>query len=248
MSYSPTLLVHIWAGIFALPSGTAALVFRKGSHRHVLAGRVFVASMMTMAVAAFYLAIVKNQSSNIAAGLLTFYLIGTAWLTAKRKNGERSLLDWMAPLIPLALGILNWMNGIRVVRRGASSQDGVPVGVMFFMGSVMLLAAAGDMRILVRGGLFGTQRIARHLWRMCFGLFIAAGSFFLGGNNRPLRLLTVAGLGQHLPRALVSTGLYLVLSILPLVLLIFWLIRVRFRDTYVSNTMPGSARASSPGT
>lgn len=246
MSYSPTLLVHIWAGIFALPSGTAALVFRKGSPRHVLAGRVFVASMMTMAVAAFYLAIVKNQSSNIGAGLLTFYLIGTAWLTAKRKNGETSFLDWIAPLIPLALGILTWMNGIRVVRRGAGSQDGVPVGMMFFMGSVMLLAAAGDIRILVRGGLFGTQRIARHLWRMCFGLFIAAGSFFLGGNNRPLRLITVAGLGQHLPRALFSTGLYLVLTIMPLVLLVFWLIRVRFRNTYVGNTMPGSRAPSLP--
>ncbi len=232
MSFSPVLVVHIWAGIFALPSGTAALVFRKGSLRHVLAGKVFVASILTMAVAAVYLAIVKHQSSNIGAGLLTFYLIGTAWLTAKRKDGETSRLDWIALLIPLALGILTWMNGIRVVHSGASSQDGVPVGMMFFMGSVMLLAAAGDVRMLVWGGLFGTQRIARHLWRMCFGLFIAAGSFFLGGNNRPLRLLSAAGLGQHLPQALFSIGLYLVLTILPLVLLIFWLFRVRLANTY----------------
>jgi hypothetical protein len=57
----------------------------------------------------------------------------------------------------------------------------------FFMGSVMLLAAAGDVRILVGGGVIGAKRIAPHLWRMCFGLFIAAGSFFLGPSNRPLR-------------------------------------------------------------
>jgi hypothetical protein len=25
----------------------------------------------------------------------------------------------------------------------------------------------------VSGGLFGAKRVARHLWRMCFGLFIA---------------------------------------------------------------------------
>jgi hypothetical protein len=98
----------------------------------------------------------------------------------------------------------------------------------FFMGSVMLLAAAGDVRMLVRGGVFGAKRIARHLWRMCFGLFIAAGSFFLGPSNRPLRLLSAVRLGQHLPPALFSTSLYLILTILPLILLIFWLIRVRF--------------------
>jgi hypothetical protein len=127
------------------------------------------------------------------------------------------------------------MNGLNVVRSGASSQNGVPVGMMFFMGSVMLLAGAGDIRMLLRGGVFGTKRIARHLWRMCFGLFIAAGSFFLGPSNRPLRLLSTVGLGQHLSPALFSTTLYLILSILPLILLIFWLVRVRFTNAFKGN-------------
>jgi hypothetical protein len=130
------------------------------------------------------------------------------------------------------------MNGLKVVRSGASSQDGVPVGMMFFMGSVMLLAAAGDVRMLVRGGVLGAKRIARHLWRMCFGLFIAAGSFFLGPSNRPLRLLSNVGIGQHLPRALFSTTLYLILTVLPLILLIFWLVRVRFRNAYNGQSLP----------
>jgi len=126
----------------------------------------------------------------------------------------------------------NWVNGVQVVRSGASSQDGVPVGMTFFMGSVCLLPAAGDVRMLVRGGVLGAKRIARHLWRMCFGLFIAAGSFFLGPSNRPLRLLSAVGLGQHLSPALFSTNLYLILTILPLILLIFWLVRVRFANAY----------------
>ena len=87
-------------------------------------------------------------------------------------------MDWVLLLIPLANGILGWMNGLKVVRSGASSQNGVPVGMILFMGSVCLLAAAEDVRMLVRGGVFGAQRIARHLWRMCFGLFIAAETFF----------------------------------------------------------------------
>jgi hypothetical protein len=232
MSYSPIMLVHLCGGSLGLLSGTAAMTFRKGSPRHVLAGRIFVASMLSMAVGAVYLAITKHQPNNIRGGIITFYLIGTAWLTARRQDRETSRFDWIVLLIPLALGILTWMNGIKVVRSGASSQDGVPVGMIFFMGSVMLLAAAGDVRMLVRGDVLGAKRIARHLWRMCFGLFIAAGSFFLGPQNRPLRLLSSVGIGQHLPAALFSTGLYLILTLLPLILLVFWLVRVRFKNAY----------------
>ena len=236
MTYSPTLLVHIFGGSVGLVSGTAAMSFRKGSRGHVLAGKIFVASMLTMAAGAVYLAIVRNQPNNIGGGIFTFYLILTAWLTARHADGETSKWDWAALLIPLVLGILTWMNGLRVVRSGASSLDGAPVGMIFFMGTVMLLAAAGDIRMLIRGGVFGAKRMARHLWRMCFGLFIAAGSFFLGPSNRPLRLLSNVGLGQHLPQALFSTGLYLVLTLLPLLLLIFWLVRIRFTNTYNRTT------------
>lgn len=241
VSYSPALLVHILGGVLALPSGAAAMIFRKGSRGHVLAGKIFVGSMLTMSAVATYLAIVRHESSNIGAGITTFYLIGTAWLTARRKDGETQRFDWALLLIPLVLGSLTWMTGIEIVRSGASEKDGVPVGMTFFFGSMLLLAAAGDVRMVLRGGVAGTKRIARHLWRMCFGLFIASGSFFFGGNNRPLRLLKAVGIGQHLPAALFSLGLYLVLTILPLALLIFWLIRVRFRNAYL-----GQPRSSPP--
>ena len=92
MLYSPLLIVHICAGTLGLLSGTGAMWFRKGSPRHVLAGRVFVTSMLTMGAAAVYLAIVKHQPNNIGGGILTFYLIGTAWLTASAGMGKRVVL------------------------------------------------------------------------------------------------------------------------------------------------------------
>jgi len=42
----------------------------------------------------------------------------------------------------------------------------------------MILAAAGDLRVIRSGVPRGGPRLARHLWRMGFALFIAAGSFF----------------------------------------------------------------------
>src|SRR5260370_29224686 len=112
MSYSPTLIVHILGGSLGLLSGTAAMPFRKGSPRHVLAGRVFVASMLIMGVFAVYLSITRHQPSNIGGGVLTVYLIGTAPLTARGRDGGTSPFDWGGLLISFALAIFLLVNGV----------------------------------------------------------------------------------------------------------------------------------------
>lgn len=244
MAYSPILMVHICAGTLGLLTGTVALSFRKGSPRHILAGKVFVATMLIMAAAAVYVAVVKHQPNNIGGGIFTFYLILTAWLTARRRGGEANRFDWVLLLIPLALGIFAWISGVKALRNHQDLPGGVPVGMHLAMASVMLLAATGDVRMLVRGGISGTKRIVRHLWRMCFGLFIAAGSFFLGPSNRPLRLLSTVGLGQRLPSFLFSTSLYLMLTVLPLILLIFWLVRVRVTNAYKGKSIQLASASS----
>src|SRR5215468_9259353 len=108
---SPILAVHIAGGTMGLVTGAAALTFRKGSRWHVLAGKVFVLSMLAMAAAAVYLAFTRHQPNNVGGGVFTFYLILTAWLTARRSDGETSKLDWAALLIPSLLGILTWFTG-----------------------------------------------------------------------------------------------------------------------------------------
>jgi hypothetical protein len=229
---SPILAIHLCGGTLGLLSGAAALSFRKGSTRHVIAGRVFVVSMLIMTAGATYLGVLNHEPGNIGGGIFTFYLILTAWLTARRTERTTSKFDWFALLIPLALGLLTWFSGVEKVRSPGPPQDGVPAGMNFFLGSVMLLAAVGDVRMLVRGGVAGTTRIARHLWRMCFGLFIATGSFFLGPANRPLRLLSAVGLRQRIFQTVLRQEVLMFLAVLPLLLLIFWLVRVRFMKNF----------------
>ena len=236
---SPILAVHICGGTLGLASGAAALSFRKGSRWHVMAGKVFVVSMLMMAAGATCLAIQKHESGNIVGGIFTFYLILTAWWTARHTNGGASKFGWVVALIPLAIGVLNWLAGIEKISSSGPSKDGVPAGMNLFLGSVMLLAAAGDVRMLVHGGIAGTKRVARHLWRMCFGLFIASGSFFLGPANRPVRFLSSVGLRQHVFRTLLRQEVLLFLAVLPLLFLIYWLVRVRF-------TKAGRVRAQYP--
>lgn len=219
MHWSPILTLHITAGMIGLLSGTIAIIFHKGSPRHALAGKIFVVAMLTMAASAVYLAVLKHQNDNIGGGILTFYLITTAWLTAKRKDGETSRFDWAILLVPLALGVLTWLRAIQMIQAGAP-EGGFRIGMSFFMGSMMLLAGAGDLRMLLRGGVFGLQRIVRHLWRMCLGLFIASGSFFLGQGSKIF------------PSIFRDSPWLLIPAFLPLVILVFWLFRVRLSSTY----------------
>jgi uncharacterized membrane protein len=174
--------------------------------------------MLSLGASAMYLAVMKHEVGNFVAGTLVIYLVTTAWLTALRRNGGTNIFDWAAVLIPLGVGGSTLTLGIQKLNNPAAFHDGVPVGMNFFMGTVVLLAAVGDVRMIVRG-ISGTQRIARHLWRMCFGLFFASGSIFIA---RP-----------HLfPAWLRTTHILLLLGVLPLLLMIFWLVRVRFAKAY----------------
>jgi len=213
----PILVLHICGGFVGLLSGAAAMAFRKGSRLHGIAGRVFVISMLTMAAAGVTLAVIKSQPGNILGGALTFYLVASAWMTARRVTPETSFFDWGALLIVWAVAVANVTLGIVAALSPTGMVYDYPPGPYFFLGTVAVLATGGDIRMLQRSGVAGTQRIARHLWRMCFALFIASSSLFLARQ-------------QLFPELLRKTGTLIVLSLLPLALMIYWLIRVRFAD------------------
>lgn len=196
-------------------SGGVAVFLRKGTQRHRVAGNVFVISMLSLGATAVYLAIMKSQMNNVFGGVLTFYLVATSWMTARRREAGTGIFDWIGLMAAMTVAAVVAIYGLQAARSAAGSKDGVPVGMYFFLSSIALLAAVGDIRLLARGGIAGVQRLARHLWRMCFALFIASGSIFAA---RP-----------HLfPAFMRKSGMLMLLTVLPLMLMIFWLLRVRF--------------------
>jgi len=87
--------------------------------------------------------------------------------------------------------------------------------------AIAAIAAVGDARLVLQGGIAGMPRVARHLWRMLTALFLAFGSGF--GN----------GLARLLPGPFHGPPpLFLVPMLLPLGLLIFWMARVRLTGRY----------------
>ena len=250
MQFTPILVFHICVGAIGLLSGATAMSFRKGSRRHRVSGNIFVISMLGLGASGAYLGLIKHQILNSLMGVLTFYLVATAWLTARHRDGEAGNLDLAALMLPLAVGAVLMTFGVGAATSQTGSKDGYPAAAYFIFGFVALLFAAGDVRMLVRGGVSGAQRIARHLGRMSFALFIAAGSFLLGPSSRPLRLLASLGLRQQVFPTLLRPAVLVLLSVLPLILMIVWLFRVRFTNVYkrmsVSSSSSYSYALSSP--
>lgn len=219
MSHSPMLLLHIVSGTLGMLSGFVAVFLRKGSRAHGIAGNVFVVTMLSLGATGTYLAVLKSQPGNVLGGMLTFYLVATAWLTARRSDGKPGMIDWGALLVVLAVAAAQLTFGTEAAMSPTGLKYDYPPGPYFIFGLVAVLATVGDIRMLVRGGISGGQRLARHLWQMCFALFIAAASIFLARQ-------------QLFPAVLQKMGVLVFLSFLPLMLMIFWLGRVFLAKAY----------------
>ncbi len=213
------LAIHIGAGAIAVISGVAALLFRKGERAHRAAGAVFVASMVVMGVSAAYIAY-RIESITLATGLFTAYLVVTSWLTVKSANGLAGAWSTLAILFVTAIAALELWLGWQALQAPDKLAYGYPPGPYLVTGFVASLAALMDLKVLLKRGVTGPARIARHLWRMCFALFVTLASF------------ATQGLRYIVPQELKGTALHWALMLGPgvivLLLMVWWLVRVRF--------------------
>jgi hypothetical protein len=223
----PVFVLHIGGGTVGLVSGTVAAIARKGGPLHRAAGTVFFVSMLVMALFAMVLAVVMpGQIVNLFIGLFTLYLVGTAWLTVHRREGAIGLPEKFALGVVLCLcvpfGVLSFelAAGLPPFFKSAVPLRGPVLVALYSFTSVIVLATIADARVIFAGGIAGAPRIARHLWRMCVGLTLAAGSAFTNG------------LPRLLPGPMHVTPIFFVPQFLPLILLIYWMIRVRMTDWY----------------
>jgi uncharacterized membrane protein len=210
------LVLHIGGGIAAVAAGGAALVVRKGGPLHRLAGDLFMIGMLVAMTIAAITAPMLPQLANVPGAILAIYLIATAWATVRRPPNSVGVFEVGALLAvtaaTVALGAFAWI--------GAQSPHGLIAGVPYQaalgIGLFAALAAALDLRVILRGGVSGPQRLARHLWRMCSALFFATGSFFMG---QP----------QLFPAPLRGSPILILLGVAPLLAMIYWLFRTRPR-------------------
>jgi uncharacterized membrane protein len=177
------LPIHIAAGGLAIILGAVALSVRKGGTIHRRSGLLFVYAMLVMGVTASILSLLEGRDvGNVFAGVLTAYFVGTALTAVRPVSPWTRRINAIALTVAVVLAVGCVFGGMRLINTPGRDSGGVPfrtAGVMsLIIAAVLAMAAAGDVRAMRFGLPRGGPRLSRHLWRMCFALFIAAGSFF----------------------------------------------------------------------
>ena len=214
-----TLIVHIVAGSLGLISGFIALYSAKGAALHKKAGIVFVCTMLTMSTAGLSIALVRGVAPmiNVPAALVTASLVITALTTVRPPSPAARWLNLVAMITLLAVGLTNLAFALQAFANGGQ-RNGIPAFPFILFGLAGTIGGVGDLRMLRSGPLHGARRIARHLWRMSFALFIAALSFFIGQAKvipKPVRIMPLLAL----PVLMVLATMF------------YWLWRVRIRKS-----------------
>ncbi len=223
------LAVHFAAGLVSIVAGTIALSVAKGGRLHKQTGLAFTAAMIVLGLTAAGIGAYEQRPGQVFGGLVAAYLVVSGMMTVKSspRLGQRfsialMVLAFACAVVMLYGGVTEWLDPtIQVTGRPR-------VGPPLVGGTVMLLAAIGDGRAIHAGGLLGSRRLARHLWRMCVGLFVATGSFFLGQM-------------RFIPEPVRIVPLLLVLAFAPILFLVPWMWRVRVRGR-----MSGVVLSNSP--
>jgi len=228
-------VIHISGGTLALVAGTVAAFAPKGGRLHRAAGNVFFVCMLVMAAFAGYLGIVVPDQINIFIAAFTAYLVATAWLTVRRKEGAIGLsekIGLLAAIIlcaPFAILSFQLATGLPPLFKSTVRFEGPVLIAIYSFTAVLAIAAIGDANTVLAGGISGAPRIARHLWRMCLGLTLAAGSAFTNG------------LPRLLPPPVHVTTIFFLPQLIPIGLLLFWMIRVRLTGWYKHAAIAGAA-------
>ncbi len=208
------IALHILAGVLALISGAVAMAAMKGGKLHRWSGRAFVIAMLAMASIAVLMAgVLRPDRVNLIAGSLTIYLVSTGMLTVRRPVEKARGLMTGFMLLALSGGAYALTLGFEALNNATGTVQGIPPQPLFMFAVVGLLGGLLDARLLWAGSIQGAHRLARHLWRMSFAMWIATASFFLGQ-------------AKFFPEPIRKSGLLAVPVVLVLVFLLFWLVRV----------------------
>lgn len=206
--------IHIIAGLVALASGAVALYAAKGSLLHRKSGMIFVIAMLVLTSSAVLMAaFLRPNRVNVIAGVLTFYLVSTALLTVRRPVDQARGLVAGFMLLAMTGSAYAFSLGFEAMGSVGGRVDGIPPQPLFMFGVVALLGGLLDARMLWTGSIEGAHRLARHLWRMGFAMWIATASFFLGQ-------------AKFFPEAIRTSGLLAIPVVLVLVVMLYWLVRV----------------------
>jgi uncharacterized membrane protein len=214
------LLVHVIAGALGLLSGYVALSVSKGAPLHRKSGMLFVYVMVIMSVTGLLVSAVRGiaPAINVPTALLTFYMVITGMASVGPRAGWSRRFDTAAMIMAFGIAALCLVLAVRGLGIGGA-EAGMAYPLVLF-GAAAVMAGVGDRRVIRDGALKGAPRLMRHLWRMCFAMFLSSIAFYLGPDR--------------LPEALRIPALRVGAVLLPLGVIAYWKWRMRAKRSIAS--------------
>jgi len=178
------LVLHIIAGTLGLITGTINIIGKKGGKIHGIIGNIFLYSMLTVSVSAFFLSIIHPNYFLFIVGVFTLYLVSSAsrYLHLKQLINlqKPKWIDWLLTYFMLAFGMAFMLfGGYHLFHKNT-------FGVVFIVfGSIGLKMVITDFRNFRGKVTVANTWMMVHIQRMIGG-YIAALTAFLVVNNQML--------------------------------------------------------------
>lgn len=219
MQHIQTFLLysHVGLGSLAVLVGAIALIAKKGQSVHIKYGYWFAWSMVASSLIGSVMGVINYSNFLITgfAGILSVTLISSSLLTLRRKEKYTST--------EIGIAAVNMLNFCAIAACGVWAMqydDGMLFGFYaedyFFLAIMTLVVLIGDIQYIITKHIRPNIKIARHLWRMCLGFFIAVGSAFSGPG------------AVAFPEPVQQSGILFVPELLIFLFMIYWFIRFRF--------------------
>ena len=158
------LPIHILGGTIALLSAIMAILSEKGKKIHVLSGRIFFWSMLTIFLTAIPMSIITSNIFLFLIAFFSFYFAFAGIRFARNRKGIATTSDWIAVGLMILSGVGMWTLAAVLFMNNNSMY--IPL-LVFGFGAIVL--GYGDFKSHKNKTAIGKERIVRHLVSMIAG-------------------------------------------------------------------------------
>ena len=158
------LPIHILGGTIALLSAIMAILSEKGEKIHVLSGRTFFWSMLTIFLTAIPMSIITSNIFLFLIAFFSFYFAFAGIRFARNRKGIATTSDWIAVGLMILSGVGMWTLAAVLFMNNNSMS--IPL-LVFGFGAIVL--GYGDFKSHKNKTAIGKERIVRHLVSMIAG-------------------------------------------------------------------------------
>lgn len=184
-----SLWIHIASGTLALLSAPMAILLRRQTPRHRIAGKVYFYSMLVVAITAVIISLYKELPFLLMVGVFSFYAIWDARralaLKQLHKKQQPKWYDWAAGFFTFCFNIGLLFYGINFLMKGVGFGW---VAIVF--GTIGVMSVFSSLRKFIKRPTDPKHWLYTHVSGMLAG-YIATVTAFMAVNVRFLPALVV---------------------------------------------------------